>query len=77
MPSISLAERVGANVRAEMARHKVSQVALAEQLDMAQQALSRRISGQTAFKVDELHRVAEILGVPTSVLMGDEQRASA
>lgn len=77
MPSQSLAERVGANVRAEMARQKTTQAALAERLAMKQQALSRRISGRTPFNVDELHRVAKALGVSTSALMVDTPSRAA
>lgn len=76
MPSNQHAIRVGSNVRAEMARRKLSQAALAERLEMTQQALSRRISGRQAFKVDELHSVAEALDVPVSELFGTEQASA-
>lgn len=76
MPSSPLSERVGANVRAEMARKRLSQSALAERLNLTQQMLSRRISGQLAFRVDELHEIAAVLGVPVSDLIGEE-KASA
>lgn len=78
MPSESLAQRVGDNVRAEMARQRVTQSVMAKGLAMQQQALSRRISGRTPFNVEELHRVAEFLGVSTADLMADVvSRASA
>lgn len=54
-----------------MARHKISQAELAKALDKTQQALSRRISGETPFKVDELHTVADVLGVPVGRLMNE------
>lgn len=76
MPSNPHAIRVGANVRAEMARRKLSQTALAERLNVTQQKLSRCISGQQAFRVDELHEVAEALDISVSELIGEE-RASA
>jgi transcriptional regulator with XRE-family HTH domain len=76
MPSNPHAIRVGANVRAEMARRKLSQTALAERLNVTQQKLSRCISGTEAFRVDELHEIAEALDVSVGELIGEE-RASA
>ena len=63
------AERVAANVRAEMARQKISQVKLAETLRVSQPAISRRLSGRVALNVDELARIADILGVPVAELV--------
>jgi transcriptional regulator with XRE-family HTH domain len=71
MPSNPHAIRVGANVRAEMARRNLSQTALAEQLNVTQQKLSRCISGQQPFRVDELARIAEALDVPLVDLVGE------
>jgi transcriptional regulator with XRE-family HTH domain len=76
MPSNQHAIRVGNNVRAELARRNESQGSLAERLNMTQQALSRRISGRQAFKVDELQRVADALEVPISDLYGTEQASA-
>jgi transcriptional regulator with XRE-family HTH domain len=55
-----------------MARRNLSQTILAERLDMTQQALSRRISGQTAFKVDEIQHIAQALKVPVCELINDD-----
>jgi transcriptional regulator with XRE-family HTH domain len=77
MPSSPHAIRVGANVRAERARLNISQTAFAERLNITQQALSRRESGQQAFRVDELHEVAEALGVSVGILMGEEPARAA
>jgi transcriptional regulator with XRE-family HTH domain len=55
---------VAAEVRAELARKQMSQHALAAALGVAQQTVSRRLTGEVPFDVAELGRVAEILGVP-------------
>ena len=66
-----------ANVRAEMASAAVSQVVLAAHLGTSQQAISRRLSGLVAFDVDELHRIAEFLGVPVSALIHEPQSVAS
>lgn len=67
----SPATLVGANVRAEMARRGVSQVALAGRLGISQAAVSKRLRGLTAFDINELHAVADVLGVAVGILMED------
>lgn len=59
-------QAVAAEVRAEMARKKVSQQEVARQLGVAQQTISRRITGDIPFDVAELAKIAQILGVPLS-----------
>jgi transcriptional regulator with XRE-family HTH domain len=59
-------QAVAAEVRAEMARKKVSQQEVARRLGVAQQTISRRITGEIPFDVAELAKIAEILGVPLS-----------
>lgn len=50
-------------IRAELARQRKSQADLAEALGISQQSLSNRLTGDTAFAMDELAKVAELLGV--------------
>lgn len=54
--------RVGANVRAEMARRGLTQTQLAAQIGISQAQLSKRLAGQIAFDVDELAAIGEALG---------------
>lgn len=61
--------RVANNIRAEVARRRLSQVKLAEQVGIRQQALSRRLNGTTPFRIDELARIAEVLDMPLSELV--------
>lgn len=63
------AERVAANVRAEMARRSYSQRQLAADLGIAQQGLSQRLNGRVPFRVNELDRIAAILGVDLAALI--------
>lgn len=59
------------NVRAEMARQRLPQIALAKHLGLSQAAVSRRLNGQTPFDVNELVAVAALLDVPAAALLGE------
>jgi transcriptional regulator with XRE-family HTH domain len=59
----------GANVRAEMARRKISQEAVAQTLGLSQASVSARLRGVTPFRVDELLRIADLLDVPLELLL--------
>lgn len=72
MKHTTTAQRIGANVRAEMARRGVSQTALADQLGITQTGVSTRLRGKVAFNVDELAAVAAVLEVPVTVLLAEE-----
>jgi len=60
---------VGANVRAEMARRKVSQQQIAAALNLSQAAISKRLAGVVPWDVNELVTVATALEVPLSTLL--------
>ena len=57
---------VAAEIRAELARQRVSHAALAGQLGVSRPYLSRRLSGETPLSVADVARIAELLGVPVS-----------
>lgn len=59
---------IAANVRAELARHDVTQIQIAELLGLTGAAVSRRMRGETPFRDNELARIAEHLGVSITVL---------
>lgn len=63
------AEVVGATVRAELARKRVSQVTVGAHLHLSQTAVSRRLTGKKAFDVDELAVIARLVEVPLSRLV--------
>lgn len=56
-------------IRAEMARRRLSNKALAEHLGMSQVGVSRRLSGKQSLTVDELAGIAEFLDVPVGDLL--------
>lgn len=71
----SPSQRVAANVRAELGRHRRSQTELGQALGLTQSAVSRRLAGKVAFDIDELHTMAEWLGVTLAVLLGEQAAA--
>ena len=64
-------ERVAGAVRAEMARHNITQQAVADRLGTTQAAVSRRVLGKVPFDTEELGILSEMLGVPVSALFGE------
>lgn len=71
MADETTAQRVGGNVRAELARNRVTQHELGGAIGMGQPALSLRLSGQREFRASELDRIAQYLRVPVSTLIGE------
>ncbi|MBK9181437.1 MAG: helix-turn-helix transcriptional regulator [Acidimicrobiales bacterium] len=63
-----LRELVAAEVRATMARQQVTQVMLSHDMDRSQAFLSRRLTGEVAFDLDDLELIAGLLGVPVADL---------
>jgi transcriptional regulator with XRE-family HTH domain len=62
-------ERVAANVRAELARAGKNQSDLARAMDISRQNVSQRLLGRSAFKAEEIVRIAHWLGVSTETLL--------
>lgn len=56
-------EQVAAEVRAEMARQRISLTELADATSISPSTLRRRLDSVSPFDVDELDRVAGALGV--------------
>lgn len=69
------AERVAAEVRAYLARERRTQRELAEHLGLSQQAVSRRLTGAQAFNINELHAVADYLGIDMTRLIAPQPAA--
>ncbi|WP_029291819.1 helix-turn-helix transcriptional regulator [Cellulomonas sp. HZM] len=69
MQTQSHAQRVADEVRAAMARRRVTQTMVADRLNMSQAAVSRRLSGSVAFDVNELAAVADLLGIESADLL--------
>lgn len=65
---------VPANVRAELARAGKNQGDLANLLGVTRQAVSRRLTGEVPFDVDELRKVADYLNVtPADLLLAPKR----
>lgn len=69
MATIPVDGRLADEVRAAMARRRVSQSVLAQSLPMSQRALSRRLCGRVSFSLRELEAVARALGLHPSELV--------
>jgi transcriptional regulator with XRE-family HTH domain len=68
---------VAANVRAEMARQRITQNDLIAATGWSQQKISRRLTGTVAFDVAELAVIADYLGKePAELLPASSARAA-
>lgn len=76
-PLSGMREAVARAVRVAMAGKNISGRALADMIGMPQSAFSRRMTGETAFDVDELAAVARALEVPLSTFVADMPSAGA
>lgn len=65
LPTVAVAD----NIRAEMARKRVTQQTVAEHLGVSQPAVAARMSGKTPLDVNELFAIADLLDVPASQLL--------
>lgn len=63
------AQRVAAEIRAEMARQGVTAGTVAQATDMSRSTLHRKLTDRTAFTVTEAARVCTALGVPLSEMV--------
>lgn len=67
---VALTVRVAEEIRGLMGRRNISRVKLAEQLGQSRTYIGRRLSGETAFDLDDLEAIARVFGVPVAALMG-------
>lgn len=56
-------QAVAAEVRAELARQRISAIELAQRLPLSLSTLQRRLSGDIPFDVEEICMVAKVLNV--------------
>lgn len=62
---------VAANIRAEVARRRIRQQAIAEHLGLNQQQVSRRLNGVVEFSASELRAIAQLLNTSVGALLGE------
>ena len=60
---MSMSQTVAGNIRAEAARAGITQTEVARELHMAQQNVSKRWRGERPWRLDEVERVAHMIGV--------------
>ena len=74
--TIPLAESVAEEVRAVMARRRMSGQKLARLIGKSQAYLGRRLSGEVAFNVSDLEQLAGALEVPVAHFLPEPERAA-
>lgn len=77
MRTITPSERIALNIRAEMARRRVSQTTLGVHLGLKQASISARLRGKTPFNINELHDIADFLRVPLATLLAASETEAA
>jgi transcriptional regulator with XRE-family HTH domain len=75
--SVTLTQSVAAEVRAEMARQRIPQRAIATAMGLSQQAASRRLTGEVPFDTQELEAIAAHLHVPVIQFLEHKGAAAA
>ena len=73
----SLRERAAEEIRVLLARRRVSAAELARQTGMKQSTLARRMTGEIAFDLDDLEKIADVLGVSVTDLLPRSARDGA
>lgn len=66
---LSLREQAAEEIRALLARRKMSATQLARQMSVSQTYVWRRLSGETAFDLDDLEKISSLLGVEVTELL--------
>lgn len=72
-----LATEIAAQVRAEISRQMKPQRELVELLGISQAQVSERVRGDVEWRISELVKVAEFLGVPVTAFVPAEFIARA
>lgn len=70
-------ERIAGEIRAVMARKRITAAALSVEVGIPPATLSRKLSGKSSLTVDELLRLAEALGSDAADLLHVAQEAAA
>ena len=83
-PDLKVCDSVNGEIRAELARRRISQAALSAHLSaempdgkFSQAAVSDRLTGRTEWRLSELFAVARLLNLPLSALIAPAERVPA
>ncbi len=71
-----LTEAVAGQVRAEMARARITGTQLAEKIGRTGSYVARRLNGAVAFDTDDLAAIAEVLRIDVVDLIPTPERAA-
>lgn len=66
-----MSQAIARNVRAELARRRLTQEQVGAEIGLTQKAMSRRLTGEVEFSGSELQKLAEVLGTPVATLYGE------
>ncbi len=76
MHSAPRSEQVAAEVRAELARNRQGAAELARHMDAPKTSIWRKVSGKSAFTLDELDQVASFFGITMTDLIARSESAA-
>lgn len=66
---MSETETIARNLSGELARHRKTQSALAKELGVSEQNISKRLQGEGSFTTEQLEKAAGMLGMSLYQLM--------
>ena len=66
---MSETETIARNLSGELARHRKTQAALAKELGVSEQNISKRLQGEGSFTTEQLEKTATMLGMSLYQLM--------
>ena len=66
---MSEAETIARNLSGELARHRKTQAALAKELGVSEQYISKRLQGEGSLTTDQLELTARLVGISRYQLM--------
>lgn len=66
---MSETETIAQNLSGELARHRKTQAALAKELGVSEQNISKRLHGEGSFTTEQLEKAAGMLGMSLYQLM--------
>lgn len=71
MTSLTPTELVAANIRAELGRRSMSQLALSARTGIQRSTLQRKVTGQTQITIADLFVIADALNIAPASLIED------
>ena len=60
---------LAARIRGELASRQISNMRVAAAIDKSEPTTSRKLSGKVPITLNELHKIADLIGVPAAELL--------